>query len=392
MIAKGNLDASVTFDRHDEIGSLADDFNTMRESVKQANEKLEEYARTLEKKVEQRTENLEKTLEELKQSQSKLIQSEKMAALGQLIAGVAHEINTPLGAIRSSIGNISDSLQETLEQLPMLFRKLSEEDMENFLALVSRSQANETSLSSKEERRLRKKMTRKLEEYEIENADNVADTLTDICVYDDIYRFLPLFRHPRGQLILHAAYNLSGLQRSSRNIITATDRASKVVFALKSYARFDYSEEMIESDITEGIETVLTLYHNHLKHGIEVVRNYGEVPFVTCYPDELNQVWTNIIHNAVHAMENQGTMKIETNREKEKVVITITDSGKGIPEEIKKRIFDPFFTTKARGEGSGLGLDIVRKIVEKHKGEIKVESEPGKTAFSIILPINHPQS
>ncbi len=388
MIAKGNLDVSVTSDRRDEIGSLADDFNTMRESVKQANEKLEEYARTLEKKVEERTNNLEKTLQELKQSQSKLIQSEKMAALGQLIAGVAHEINTPLGAIRSSIGNISSSLQQTLEQLPILFQTLSKEEQENFLALVSRSQENITSLSSREERKLRKNMARKLKEYEIENADNVADTLTDIGVYDDIYHFLPFFRHPRSALILQAAYNLSGLQRNSRNIATATDRASKVVFALKSYARFDYSEEMIESGITEGIETVLTLYHNQLKHGTEVVRNYGKLPPVTCYPDELNQVWTNLIHNAIHAMENKGTMKIDANQEKEHVVITIADSGKGIPEDIKERIFDPFFTTKAKGEGSGLGLDIVRKIVEKHKGKIKVESEPGKTVFSIILPVN----
>lgn len=145
---------------------------------------------------------------------------------------------------------------------------------------------------------------------------------------------------------------------------------------------------MTDSDLTGGIETVLTLYQNQMKHGIEVIRNFEELPSVLCYPDELNQVWTNLVHNAIQAMENKGTLQIDVRSRNDRAVVTVTDSGNGIPDEIRERIFEPFFTTKPAGEGSGLGLDIVRKIIEKHRGEIRVESEPGKTAFSVILPIH----
>jgi signal transduction histidine kinase len=142
-------------------------------------------------------------------------------------------------------------------------------------------------------------------------------------------------------------------------------------------------------NITQGIETVLTLYQNQIKQGVEVVRNYqAQLPAVQCYPDELNQVWTNLIHNALQAMDNQGTLTIDAVQKDTSVLVKITDSGKGIPPEILPNIFEPFFTTKPAGEGSGLGLDIVKKIIEKHQGKIDVESVPGQTAFTVSLPIN----
>jgi signal transduction histidine kinase len=117
------------------------------------------------------------------------------------------------------------------------------------------------------------------------------------------------------------------------------------------------------------------------------VKNYAEIPPILCYPDELNQVWTNLVHNALQAMDNRGTLTIGLTEYDRLVKISVTDSGKGIPEEIKAKIFDPFFTTKPAGEGSGLGLDIVKKIVEKHQGKIEVESIPGQTTFHVFLPI-----
>jgi len=132
----------------------------------------------------------------------------------------------------------------------------------------------------------------------------------------------------------------------------------------------------------------LTLYHNQLKHGVEVTRCYAELPTVPCYPDELNQIWTNLIHNALQAMQYQGHLEIETAWEGTQVRISIRDSGPGIPEAIQGKIFEPFFTTKASGEGSGLGLDIVKKIVEKHQGRITMRSVLGEGAtFSVYLPI-----
>ena len=125
-----------------------------------------------------------------------------------------------------------------------------------------------------------------------------------------------------------------------------------------------------------------------LKQGIEIVKRYDQVPLIFCNPDELNQVWVNLLHNAIHAMANKGQLEILVKQENEFVIVSITDSGHGIPEEVKPLIFQPFFTTKPPGEGNGLGLDIVKKIVEKHYGDIQFTSQPGKTTFTVFLPIS----
>jgi signal transduction histidine kinase len=226
-----------------------------------------------------------------------------------------------------------------------------------------------------------------LEALEIDQADLIADRLVTMGICNEIDTFVPLLKRPDSFQMLEIAYELSGLKRGTTIIKTATDRASKVVFALKTYARYDQSGEKTIVNLTEGIETVLTLYHNQFKQGVEVIRNYAELPPVLCYPDELNQVWTNLVHNALQAMDYRGTLTIGVTQVNQQAKISITDSGSGIPEEIKSKIFEPFFTTKPPGEGSGLGLDIVKKILEKHSGHITVASQPGRTTFNVFLPI-----
>ncbi|MEG4408111.1 CBS domain-containing protein [Microcoleus sp. MON2_D5] len=336
----------------------------------------------------QKNAELSHTLEELKRTQKELIQSEKMAALGQLIAGVAHEINSPLGAIRSSVQNIADFLTEQLQQLPIFFQELSPERREDFFALLHKSSQETDTLSSKEKRQLKKLLQGQLESENIDDAASLACTLLDIGIGNNVERFLPLLKDSQSRNIVQTAYQFATVQKSTKNIATATDRAAKIVFALKSYSRYDQSGSKVIANITEGIDTVLTLYHYQIKHGVEVVRNYGtNLPSVLCYPDELNQVWTNLVHNALQAMGNKGVLKIDVKHQANAISVSITDSGPGIPPEIMPRIFEPFFTTKPPGEGSGLGLDIVKKILEKHQGELQVESVPGQTKFTISLPI-----
>ena len=337
--------------------------------------------------LRQTNEELMNALQQLKATQNELIQSEKMAALGQLVAGIAHEINTPLGAIRASISNITIHLEQSLQHLPQLFQKLSPARQADFLTLLDTARNHQPILSTREERQLRRTLKQELAARGFEDSEMIASFLAKLGITQDITPFLPLLQDENQSLILDVAYSLWAQQTNSRTIGMAVERASKVVFALKSYVRQDNSGQMTQVQVTAGIDIVLTLYHNQLKQGIEVIKHYQDIPPILCYPEELNQVWTNLIHNAIQAMNNKGTLELDAFVTNHQVVVQITDSGCGISPEIKTQIFQPFFTTKPSGEGSGLGLDIVRKIIDKHRGKIEVSSVPGRTTFTVSLPI-----
>ena len=361
----------------------------------------------LEEKVAKRTAALSQALDDLQAAQEGLIQAEKMAALGKLVANIAHEINTPLGAIQASARTILTALDETFLRLPEVIRLLSDDEQQVFIRLIRRACQPKQALTSKEERQRRRALTHLLEDAAIAEADaeTIADTLVDMGIDDEIEAFMPLFRHEKITWLLGAAANIAVQRHNSDTILFAVERMSKIVFALKSYAHSEASGQPTVARIQDGMEVVLTLYHNQLKHGIEVVKQYDDIPPILCYPDELQQVWTNLIHNAIQAMQGKGRLEIAVKptpcpSEEGKqstpllggagggsgIVVEITDSGCGIPDEIKSRIFEPFFTTKPAGEGSGMGLDICKKIVDKHHGRIDVESQPGKTTFRVWLP------
>ena len=338
----------------------------------------------------QQARELTQALQELQQSQIQLIQGEKLAGLGQLIAGIAHEINTPLGTIKTAVGNMSRALNQALEQLPDFYQLFNASEQRQFFDLIELASNSSTLVTIRQKRTLKKSMVERLKLHDLQDADWIADRLIDIGIYgDEIEQFISLLKHDNCELILHLAYNLVRLPNNSSTIETAVERVTKIVVALKNYARYDNSDRSYQVEIVEGLETALELHHSQLKHNIEVIRNYQSIPAVWCFPDELIQVWTNLIHNAIQAMQGKGILTISTFQEANEVKVQIIDSGSGICEQIQAEIFNPFFTTKPIGQGNGLGLYICRKIIDKHEGRIELESQPGQTIFTVCLPIKN---
>jgi signal transduction histidine kinase len=336
---------------------------------------------------------LELAVSDLRTTQSQLIQSEKMASLGQLVANVAHEINTPISAVKSSGKNIADALENALADLLGLYQLLGLEEFSLFEHLLSHTRSMAEVLNSREERNIVREVVAQLIELDmVEDARHIADTLVRLRAQDQLAHYLPLLRHPQRNLIFKTANDIATIVHNTHNINAAVDRVAKIVFALKAYSRTGHDGEPVAHDLREGLDTVLTIYQNQIKHNTELVRHYDELPLLRCWPDELNQVWTNLIHNALQAMDHKGTLDITLKRLDNEAVVEIRDSGCGIPDAVRDKIFDAFFTTKPPGEGSGLGLDIVKKIVTKHHGRVEVQSEVGVgTTFFVYLPYRWPQ-
>ncbi|MCC5945921.1 MAG: GHKL domain-containing protein, partial [Bernardetiaceae bacterium] len=270
----------------------------------------------------------------------------------------------------------------------------SDREQELLQEALKHTLAQNEMLTTREKRSLRYDIVENIEDKAFENlqakdTDNLADLIVDMGLYNNPELYFKILEQPKSTQILQFAYELTSILRANKNIVTATERAAKIIFALKNFSRQDQSGEKKDADINESLQITLTLYQNQLKHGIKVIRNFADLPQYKCFIDELSQVWTNLIYNAIQAMGNEGTLEITTKTEENKnILISISDTGGGIPKDIQNRIFEPFFTTKKAGEGRGLGIDIFKKIVEKHEGKIWFESKDGVgTTFFVSLPI-----
>ena len=353
IVASGNLDFRMEPTSGDEVGQLIRAFNNMTATIqekqriakeeetqrirmeKEAMQKAKDLemselkARALQAENERKSVELEKAKElekayealelahkELKEAQAQLIQSGKMASLGNLVAGVAHEINNPVGAMNSA----ADVSRRAVEKMSKFF----------------------------------------------------ADEKTQ--------------KDPHAQDRL--AEVLKILKDNTQLICTGSSRVAKIVRSLKTFARLDEAEFQ-KTDIHQGLDSTLMLLQHEMKNRITVEKAYHEIPEISCYPDELNQVFMNLLSNAAQAIDGQGTIRIRTRVKNDTLEIDIEDNGRGIPQENVQKIFDPGFTTKGVGVGTGLGLSISYKIIQKHQGEIKVKSKLGKgSTFTVFIPTN----
>lgn len=304
-----------------------------------ANKALNDSNSNLEETVHARTQMIELAMEELKESQVQLVQSEKMASLGQMVAGVTHEINTPLAYVKSGLE-------------------------------ISRARVNEVS--------------------ELINEAILLNTLLQSGTADDEVLAAQLQRlgaisHALAETDL--ANELDGLMKDGLHGI---EQISEIVMGLKNFSRLD-RQKIAATSVHEGLDNTLKIAKNIVKHK-KIIKQYGEIPNITCSPSSINQVFLNLISNAAQATGDDGEIRLITSLAGTRVKIEIMDNGSGIPEDQIKQIFDPFFTTKKIGEGTGLGLSIVQRIITEHEGSISVHSKVGMgTKFTILLPIEMQQ-
>lgn len=351
----------------------------------------EEKALQINKELDLKNRKLKEAIEELSQTQNKLIFAEKMAALGNLIGGIAHEINTPLGAIKASSTNISEVVKKINEELPWLINHATLEEINWLFTLLNEADARDISVFSREERQQKRELTTFFEEHNIKNAPIIADLITTLRIKHSKERYLEFLKQPNAQQELQFLKVLFSLKRNANNIFISVEKASKVVRALKGYIYKNESGESEATDLIETINTVLILTANMIKHSkTEIFTMFDPIPLIYCRQDEICQIWTNIITNAIQAMGEGGLLEIGAKCvDGETVIVWFKDNGPGISDKIKNRIFEPYFTTKEKGIGTGMGLDISKQIVESHKGSIHFESEPSMgTTFFIELPVS----
>lgn len=376
-------------EKNEELQSAYDLISTHRDELKEASDAIHAKKQELHMRgIELRT-----ALEELRHTQEQLILSEKMSSLGGVIANIAHEINTPIGAIYAASQNVESSLPKLLDGFPALFRDMPDGLKPLFFELVELAKTGTQTADLKDERRLRRDLASELlkKKFDTDTAEAHARVFSKIGIHiNKLDHFLPVLKDEHASRLLEAALAVGRLRANLTTIATAIEKTQRVILSLKSYVDDDITPQRgatvdLGENLTEAVERFRKLGYPGLKIKLDIQPG---LPRSNCYPDQLQQIWNHLLLNATQAMPEGGTITVSLAKEAQHdyFVITVTDTGPGIPKRNLPRVFDAFFTTRPEGQGSGLGLFVSRKIIHRHNGSIEVTSGEGGTTFTIHLP------
>jgi signal transduction histidine kinase len=329
----------------------------------------------------------------LRSTESALIQNEKMAALGTLAAGLAHELNNPAAAIRRSAAQLRDALAEREKLAARLHSLATDQHQQESLGALQEEIAERKTIAPVHDPLAFSEQEDELQEWLEDHGVGEAWELAPVLVAsgwdrDELERLADRFSSTQLPLVLRWLGASSSVYGLLEEVGQSAEAMSEIVKAVKTYSYLDQAP-IQEVDVIESLENTLVLLRPRIDAGISITRDYADdMPRIEAYGSELNQVWTNLIDNAIDATAGQGELTLRAYTAESVVTVEVIDDGPGIPPEIQPRIFEPFFTTKAPGVGTGLGLHIAYNIVvHKHRGQIQVASKPGETRLLVVLPI-----
>ncbi len=385
-ISRGNYEYRLKNSGYDDMDSIIHVINKMSDSIIRKTDELKRVNSGLEERVAARTKELELALNEQRLLQDRLVETGKLTALGQLSAGIAHELNTPLGAIQSSARSLTLILDRDQPYRVGGLKDLNDRERQLYDKILELGYSQNQKLNSQlPDRKAIKRAAASIKDKGIGNSDEIADSLADMGISESLDQILPLLETDHDLDMVNAAGKWVLARRLIEVINEASRKTASVISALRSHLSPQTSDEGSVIDLSEEISRVLTLMNNMLKYGVKVKTLLPSAK-IRGSSDKLSQVWMNIIRNAAEAMDFHGTLEISLSRAEERVSVHFIDSGPGIPVEIQDKIFAPFFTTKKVGEGMGLGLDICKRIVQSQRGSIVFNSKPGRTEFIVSLP------
>ncbi len=337
--------------------------------------------------IEDKNHEITSTLDELKATQEQLVKTEKLAALGTLTSNVAHEINTPLAAIRSSATHMGTQLQQLLATVPEQLRSLSDGELAALRQLVADAELASAEASTRDERQQRRRMQEHLATTRwADQASELSVAAVDLGLLTP-EALAPYAQQPQLDRLLSLAAELVGLRHSLQTIASATGRTHRVVSHLRLLSRPQLMGPREPVDLGENVAAALSAMRRTLDSGYRFVQQIEPGLLVSGQGELLRQVWTNLVSNALDATGASGQVTLSLSRDNEEAVLRVHDTGPGIPAHLQERIFEPFFTTKPDGQGGGLGLYLSRIIVSEHGGRIELESRPGDTTFTVRLPL-----